>query len=342
MATESRDSGPDERKPEAKPPKKRRLIIKFRKKAPKPKEQEKILEPPPPVRSWKIKANHTVVTKRATGYSSEFQEDYSDEENSSESDLEPEAPIESEAPRSGKTLNFADYGDPNPRKRKRANEEETELTPSGRVKRKRSNIEGTRKLEAYDWKMEIVSIVGNTQKKRMCLNLIRNGGLSGGFVTGMANAAQKDGFLAILYDTKETARAAGIFHIEHCGKSSSYVCLSIFATDPLFQKQGLGRMLTAYVITQSLEQGMTVIVMARPEAEPFWTHKTVGFRAMTIDEIRKYARTPPKKKRKKEDLLDLIYDGPIESVIELALLRFRPDDTVLDYPPRSSRRIRDR
>ena len=46
-----------------------------------------------------------------------------------------------------------------------------------------------------------------------------------------------------------------------------------------------------------------------------------------VEELRKYNRpVPGKKKKKRDELVDLIYDGPTSDLISLSLLRFRPTD----------------
>jgi len=281
----------------------------------------KKVEKPPPKRQFKIRIKANGLEK--TCLTSIPEDSADDVDSDSDEDFEP-VPTWTVNRSGGKTLR---YGEQNLRKRSRSSSlERQEVSSTGRVKRKKRNMEGKLVLEAYGWELEICSIVGHQQKKKRVLEIIKTG-LQGGFVTGMANAAQKDGFVASLSDPSGEIRAGGIFHLEHCGKSLSYCCLSIFATEPSYQKMGLGRMLTAYIIHRSLQNHFKIVVSARPEAVPFWCHSTMGFRRMSVEELRKYNRpVPGKKKKKRDELVDLIYDGPTSDLISLSLLRFRPTD----------------
>jgi len=307
----------------------RRIKLKIRRKA---TNNENPQKPQPPRKLvLKIKANG-VEKESLTTFSGEEEEE--DESESSE-DFEPVPPWTIKQT-GGKTIRYAEEL-PGQRSNFESVEELEERSLTGRRKRKKRNIEGKLRLEAYDWILEICRIVGNQQKKKRVMEIIKTG-LQGGFVSGMANAAQKDAFLATLSDPKGEIRSAGIFHIEHCGKSLSYTCLSIFATEPKYQKQGLGRLLTAFVIAKSLENKLQIVVPAREEAVPFWTHNTLGFREMTAEELRKYNRASGKKKKKsKDDLIDLIYDGPQEDLIAMSLLRFRPSEPETSSRGRSRR-----
>jgi len=258
-----------------------------------------------------IKANGRSIHKNITQLDEGF-----DSDSSSSDDFSPPYQVNTTSS-GGKSL----QRNP-PVKRRRSEEEPTiERSHSGRVKRKKHNIVGSFKIISYGWTCRILPILGNSTTKKVVLQLIRTG-LSGGFVSGMVNSSQKDGFFLLLYDNDETMRAAGIFHIEHCGKSSSYVLLSVFATDPNFRKQGLGRLLTAYLIHKAQENHYRIVVLARPEAVSFWCHFTMCFRRMTTEECKKFNRPT---KKKKDDLVDLIYEGQEEEdVISFALLRFSP------------------
>jgi len=304
--------------------KKRTIRLRIRKR------QTKQPEPPPPKKRFTIRIKANGLEKTCLTTHPEESEDF---DSDSSEEYEPYSVRQS----GGKTMR---YDEPS-RKRARSNslDRQVELSSTGRVKRKKRNMEGKLELEAYGWVLEICGIVGHQQKKKRVLEIIKTG-LQGGFVTGMANAAQKDGFIASLADPSGEIRAGGIFHMEHCGKSLSYCCLSIFATDPKYQKMGLGRMLTAFIIHRSLQNHLKIVVLARPEAVPFWCHPTMGFREMSGEEQRKYNRPTTSKKKKKDDLVDLIYDGPKTDLISLSLLRFRPSEPEERGVSSKSRRTR--
>lgn len=192
-----------------------------------------------------------------------------------------------------------------------------ELTNSGRLKRKRKNLEVTKIIKTYGWSLEICTILGNNRKKKKILELIHTG-LNRGFVNGMANCSQKDGYFLLLFNENRDLRAAGIFHIEYCGKTSTYILISAFATDPKYQKQGLGRLLILFLVENAIKNNLKIIVLARPEAIPFWTHHTLGFRKMIRSEMSRYDRSKDPK------LIDLIYDGEIKDLLTYALFRFEP------------------
>jgi len=299
-------------------PGKRKIRLRIKRKAIKKCE-------PPPRKQFKIRIKANGFEKTChLRQSEEFSND--DLESDSDDHFDQGYPFEART-NGGKTIpNAEQISESRKRSRSSSFERGVQLSSAGRVKRRKRNIEGKLDLEAYGWVLEIVSIVGHQQRKKRVLEIIKTG-LQGGFVTGMANAAQKDGFVASLMDPDGEIRAGGIFHIESSGKSLSYCCLSIFATEPEYQKMGLGRMLTAYIIHRSLVNGLKIVVLARPEAVAFWCHSTMGFREMTVEEQRKYNRpVKGKKKKKKEELVDLIYDGPTSDLISLSLLRFRPSD----------------
>jgi len=90
-------------------------------------------------------------------------------------------------------------------------------------------------------------------------------------------------YFAILYNREKTPVTAAVIHLDSFKKLA---CISLFATDPKWQKRGLGTQLNAYLVEQCTRRGLKICVQASPFAIDWW--KSIGYREMKSDELTYY------------------------------------------------------
>lgn len=122
-------------------------------------------------------------------------------------------------------------------------------------------------------------------------------------------------YFAIIYNRREKPLCAAVLHIDRHTKLAT---ISLFATDPKWQGQGLGTMLNAFLVEQCLRRNLKLCVQASPFAIGFW--KKLGYRHLKSEELcyfgikatcqTKVGRTKLGGETKEEREFDtLLYDG---------------------------------
>lgn len=203
-----------------------------------------------------------------------------------------------------------------------------------------------KKLANSEWHVRICSTALNNLVRNEAMRVLKSG-LSGSMLAHKTKDYQRLSYYALLCDPKGNARVCGVFHLQ-----KDLALISLFVTEPSFQFQGLGRVLNAFLVKHCHEHDLRIAVLANPEAIPFWTHKTVGYRSMYTRELSKFGLkgtrngdpTPTRKRLgarhtpKRDIMYELIHKGSYASILTIALKNWKTRATKSSLKKLSLRR----